>query len=174
MILSAALLRVKSRQMPGRLKLPFACLTKGTPCRLSHVIVKKSPAVWMTRSCVSKINRELILRIFFAGLFIASSIYQIRFGANCDVALQVSWSSRTARGDFPLVDIWGPFCVSSWLVGFIYRVVYLFDEYFTYTFLVLKILGVAIQTIISIYFYYVIRKSLYVYNLGINDKYLIT
>ncbi|VEA30786.1 transcription accessory protein [Salmonella enterica subsp. enterica] len=43
MILSAALLRVKSRQMPGRLKLPFACLTKGTPCRLSHVIVKKSP-----------------------------------------------------------------------------------------------------------------------------------
>lgn len=112
----------------------------------------------MTRSRISIANREVILRIVLVGLFIASSIYQIRFGANCDVALQVSWSSRTARGDFPLVDIWGPFCVSSWLVGFIYRVVYLFDEYFTYTFLILKILGVAIQTIISIYFYYVIRK----------------
>ncbi|CSP83804.1 Uncharacterised protein [Shigella sonnei] len=52
MIRSAALLRVKFRRARNRLTLPFACLTKGIPCRLSHVIVRKSPAVWMTRSCV--------------------------------------------------------------------------------------------------------------------------
>ncbi|EFM2179362.1 Rpn family recombination-promoting nuclease/putative transposase [Escherichia coli] len=58
MIRSAALLRVKFRRARNRLTLPFACLTKGIPCLLLHVIVRKSPAVWMTRSFIDDDLRE--------------------------------------------------------------------------------------------------------------------
>ncbi len=44
------IVRVKSRQMPDGVEAAVRLLDEETPCRLSHVIVKKkSPAVWMTR-----------------------------------------------------------------------------------------------------------------------------
>ncbi|AFG42326.1 Putative transcriptional accessory protein [Escherichia coli P12b] len=37
---------------PEQVDAAVRLLDEGIPCRLSHVIVRKSPAVWMTRSCV--------------------------------------------------------------------------------------------------------------------------
>lgn len=102
---------------------------------------------------------DLLLRIIFVVFFVCSSVYQIRYGAGCDMASLTSWASRTAKGDFPLVDTWGPYCVLSWLVGFIYRIIYLFDENFTYSILVIKILGVCFQVITMIYFYSFMKKK---------------
>lgn len=106
-----------------------------------------------------KLNWDFCFRIIFLLFFVVSSVYQIRYGANCDVAMQTSWSSRTARGDFPLVDTWGPFCISSWFIGFLYRIFYLFSPYFTYGFLILKILGVLFQCVVAIQFYQYIKNN---------------
>lgn len=110
----------------------------------------------------AKRQREKILYVLFAAALLAlSAVAAVRsliIGLDIDEQYAVTLSYRLARGDLLVKEVWEPHQLSALLPSLFVRLFLLCRGNTEYLVLYLRIMGLLLQILVSVYWYYVISR----------------